>query len=460
MSTHADAIILPNGRKPELLAPAGGWEQLEYAIRFGADAVYLAAEKFGMRQRADNFKLSDMPRVAQYAHEHGAKVHVTCNIVMHDDDIAQLPPYLEAMQASGIDALIIGDLGAWQLARKYAPEVQLHVSTQASVSNARSALAWYEMGASRIVCAREMSLKSIANMREKLPKELELEAFVHGAVCMAYSGRCLISDFLANRSGIGGHCTQSCRWNYALVEQKRPGEYIPIEEDGHGSYIMNAKDMNMLTHLRDLAAAGIDSFKIEGRNKKAFYVATAVNAYRQVLDGIDPALMVHELDTVSHRPYGTGFYYGPATQNPDTDTYVRNCNWVAQVLECEVVSDGESPRLLSNTSANANIDAADSSASRPLYRALVQERNRFSINDDLEIMSPHMPVTKLHIERLQHLPERTTDDFKAGVPYDVQLAKRGMEKYIIYTYNRPLKYDIIRAWQPATSSSEKHSSIQ
>ena len=233
----------------ELLAPAGGLEQLEYAIRFGADAVYLACDRFGMRQRASNFTLDEIPAALDYAHGHGVKVYVTLNIVMHDADMQELASYACTLRDAGVDAFIIGDLGAARLVREIAPEVDLHVSTQASVSNALAARAWHELGAKRIVCAREMSIEGIAQMRKQIPDDLQLEAFVHGAMCMAYSGRCLISDYLTGRSALSGHCTQSCRWHYTLEEEKRPGEHYPIEEDEHGSYIMNAEDLNMLAHL-------------------------------------------------------------------------------------------------------------------------------------------------------------------------------------------------------------------
>ncbi len=412
-------------RKPELLAPAGGWEQLHYAIFYGADAVYLAADRFGMRQRAANFALDEMPEVVSYAHERDVKVHVTCNIMMHDADIFSLPPYLEAMQEAGVDALIIGDLGAMRLARKHAPEVDVHVSTQASVCNVEAALAWHDMGASRIVLARELSLEQIAEMRRALPRELELEAFVHGAMCMAYSSRCLISDFLANRSALGGHCAQSCRWKYTLEEEKRPGVHIPIEQDARGSYIMNAQDMNMLSHLDELAQAGVDSIKIEGRNKKAFYVATVVNAYRQVLDGADPSAMQDELEMVSHRPYGTGFYFGPATQSPDSDDYIRNCIWAGEVESCDLSSAG-----------------ADAGAAT--WTVGVRVRNRFGMGDVVEAISPGRTTVSFEPLSIRHMPEYTTDEIEQGVPYPVQDATRTMELYLVESPVELHPHDILR----------------
>lgn len=274
----------PQTKKPELLAPAGGFEQLRYALYFGADAVYLACDKFGLRQRAQNFSLADMPRAVQMAHDAGAKVYVTLNAYLHDEDLSDLPEYLAALAAAGVDAFIVSDLGVFALAREHAPQVDLHVSTQASVSNVEAARMWHRLGAKRIVTAREMSLAEIAQLKAELP-DVEVEVFVQGAMCMAISGRCLISDYLTGRSANQGNCVQPCRWSYHLEEQTRPGELFPIEEDERGTYIMNSKDLNMLAHLDELIAAGVDSIKIEGRVKKAFYVATVVNAYRQVLDG-------------------------------------------------------------------------------------------------------------------------------------------------------------------------------
>ena len=397
--------------KPELLAPAGGWEQLEYAIRFGADAVYLATDRFGLRQRACNFELDELPAVVTYAHERGVAVHVTVNAQMHEADFADLPRYLQAIDAAGADAVLVSDLGALRYAREYAPNVQIHVSTQASVSNVASALTWYELGARRVVCAREMSLEAIAAMKAALPADMEVEVFVHGAMCMAISGRCLISDYLTGRSATNGHCTQPCRWSYTLEEEKRPGVHFPVEEDARGSYIMNAKDMNMLAHLDQVVAAGVDSVKIEGRNKKAFYVATVVNAYRQVLDGADPTLFEHELDTVSHRPYGTGFFFGPAHQTPESDAYIRPYDWAVDVTSCEPCEDG--------------------------FRVEGICRNRFWEGSELEVLSPGEPVRTLRVRNLQHVPDQ-------GCPYDVDIANRAMERYAFLCPFELHEHDIAR----------------
>ena len=389
----------------ELLAPAGGMEQLRAAVAFGADAVYLAAERFGMRARAANFRMDEIPAAVAFAHEHGVKVHVTCNILMHPDDIDGLPAFFRALDAAGVDAFIIGDLGAFAVAGEVSPRVERHVSTQASVANAAAARVWHSLGASRVVCAREMSLADIARLRQDAPPDLEIEAFAHGAMCMAVSGRCLISSYLTGRSGNKGHCTQPCRWSYQLgtaafeefappeaptgfllEEEKRPGEFFPIEEDDRGTFIMNAKDMNMLAHLRELARAGVDSIKIEGRNKKAFYVASVVGAYRRVLDGEPPAAVADELLAVSHRPYGTGFYFSEAEQAPAYDGYEQETMHVADVAACR---DGF------------------------LY---VLCRNRFAEGDELEILAPHEPSRPLIVRDLYWLSIFGPDNHDEDAP--------------------------------------------
>lgn len=397
----------------ELLAPAGGEEQLEYAIRFGADAVYLAAQQFGMRARAANFPLEDLPRIVAKAHAHGVKVHLTCNIMMHEPEMAQLPAFLKAVDAAGVDAVIVGDLGACVLARKHAPRCQIHVSTQASICNAEAAKVWYDLGARRIVAAREMSLEALASLKKQLPQDMELEVFAHGAMCMAYSGRCLISDFMTgNRSGITGNCAQSCRWKYTLEEEKRPGIHYPVEEDGQATYIMNADDLCMLEHLDALAAAGVDSVKIEGRNKKAYYVACVVNAYRQVLDGADPANFMQELDSVSHRPYSTGFYFGPAHQTSENLIYVRKTEWAAQALDCDLNQvasqlsldngeEAEGPLAASAVDPNIIHDAEGAA----WYLSEIKCRNIFNLDDEFEVLSPHKPVRPIRFGGLWHLPD-------------------------------------------------------
>lgn len=397
-------------KRPELLAPAGGWEQLQYAIYFGADAVYCATDRFGLRQRADNFSLTDIAAATQFAHDAGVELFVTCNAYMSTEDLKTLPAYLESLAQAQVDAFIVSDMGALRLARKHAPEVALHVSTQASCSNAEAALAWYELGARRVVCAREMSLSDIASMRQALPADMEMEVFVHGAMCMAISGRCLISDYLTGRSANRGHCTQPCRWEYTLEEASRPGELFLAEEDERGTYIMNSKDLCMLDHLDDLIATGVDSLKIEGRNKKAFYVSTVVNAYRQVLDGADLTHYVNELDTISHRPYSTGFFYGSAEQDTEKGGEGQIYDWVAEVLE--------SPKE---------------------GRVKVACRNRFYEGDTLELLSPHHTgsTATLTVQDLRL-------EFTNGESEPTGTANKAMDTYSFATAQNLHPHDILR----------------
>ena len=397
----------------ELLAPAGGPSQLEAAIRFGADAVYLAADKFGMRQRADNFALEDIASAVERAHAAGVSVHVTVNTMMSQQDLAALPGYLEALDDARADALILGDMGAFSLAGKYAPHVQRHVSTQASVMNAAAACAWHDLGASRVVLAREMTVDDIADLRASVPRELELEAFVHGAMCMAYSGRCLLSAAMTGRSGNKGFCAQPCRWSYALVEEKRPGAYYPIEEDVRGTYVMNANDLCMIEHLGDLARAGVDSFKIEGRNKRAFYVATVVHAYRSVMDGAAPSEVMGDLLAISHRPYTTGFFYGSPSQRQERDGYDKECLHVATVTSCEPLSADE-PASVAGHSAEWLVKATC--------------HNRFSEGDALELLSPRKPIAEFRVRNLTWLAQANDPD-QTIWPQPVPTANRTMESY-------------------------------
>lgn len=396
----------------ELLAPAGGMEQLRAAVAFGADAVYLAAERFGMRARAANFRMDEIPAAVALAHEHGVKVHVTCNILMHPDDIDGLPAFFRALDAAGVDAFIIGDLGAFAVAGEVSPRVERHVSTQASVANAAAARVWHSLGASRVVCAREMSLADIARLRQEAPPDLEIEAFAHGAMCMAVSGRCLISSYLTGRSGNKGHCAQPCRWSYQLEEEKRPGEFFPIEEDDRGTFIMNAKDLNMLAHLRALADAGVDSIKIEGRNKKAFYVATVVGAYRRVLDGEPPEAVADELLAVSHRPYGTGFYFSEAEQATAYDGYEQETMHVADV----VASSPCHPER----SAQREVEV-EGFPDDPQYLYLLC-RNRFAEGDELETLVPHEPSRRLIVRDLYWLNTFGPDNHDEDAPATVEEA--------------------------------------
>ena len=326
-------------RIPELLAPAGDMEKLQMAVRYGADAVYLAGTSFGMRSFAGNFSPEELPGAIRLAHDHGVKVHVTVNTMARSDELNRLPAHLELLNDAGADALIIADLGAFRLAEKYAPRCQRHISTQVSVANYATATAWYELGASRVVLARELHLDEIRTIRDKTPKDLELEVFAHGAMCVSYSGRCLLSNYMTGRDSNRGACAQPCRYQYALMEEKRPGEYFPVFEDEKGTYIMNSRDMCMIDHLGDLMGL-VDCLKIEGRAKSAYYAAIVTGAYRHVLDDlaagreVDP-IWRNEVDKVSHRHYSTGFFYGEPGQYYEDSRYNREYQVVANVTDCD-----------------------------------------------------------------------------------------------------------------------------
>lgn len=394
-------------------------------MRFGADAVYLACDKFGMRARASNFSLEEMPAVVAYAHDNGVKAHVTLNTLMKQGDLPVLPEYVEALAGAGTDAFIIGDLGAFALAKKHAPGVELHVSTQASVMNSEAARMWHDLGAKRVVCAREMSISDIAELRANTPDDLEIEAFVHGAMCVAYSGRCLLSSVMTGRSANKGACAQSCRWSYALVEEQRPGEYFEIEEDTRGTFVFNAQDLNMVSHLDDLANAGVDSFKIEGRNKQAFYVATVVGAYRYAMDGGDPQVAEKELLTISHRPYSTGFFYGPAHQTHERDGYVKECLHVATVEDC--------------------VESGDA------WEVTALCHNRFEPGDALGVVSPHERPYDLEVGEMRWMapadggkpfverPDMSLEEARAqSIEQPVEVANRSKERYV-FKASKPAK---------------------
>ena len=327
-------------KKPEILAPAGDMERLKMAVLYGADAVYLAGTDFGMRAFAGNFSPDELRQAVEFAHSHGVRTYCTINTMPRNDEVSRLPEHLELLNDAGVDAVIAADLGAFTLAGKYAPNCRRHVSTQASVCNYETARAWYDLGASRVVLARELSLEEIRTIREKIPAELELETFVHGAMCVSYSGRCLLSNYMTGRDASRGACAQPCRYQYALMEEKRPGEYFPIEEDAQGSYILNSRDMCMIDHLDDLCDAGVSSLKIEGRAKSAYYAAIVTGAYRHCLDDaaagkpLDPVWR-DEVEHVSHRPYATGFYYGHPGQYYVNSRYIREWQVVALVTECD-----------------------------------------------------------------------------------------------------------------------------
>ncbi|MDD5932092.1 MAG: U32 family peptidase [Oscillospiraceae bacterium] len=337
--------------KPELLAPAGDMERLRMAVLYGADAVYLAGTDFGMRAFAGNFTPEELREAVRFAHNHGVRVHCTINTMPRCDEIARLPEHLELLDDAGVDAVIVADLGAFTLAGKYAPKCERHISTQASICNHETARAWYDLGARRVILAREVGLEEIHTIRAKTPKELEIEAFVHGAMCVSYSGRCLLSNYMTGRDSSRGACAQPCRYQYALMEEKRPGEYFPLEEDEKGTYILNSRDMCMIDHLGDLCDAGLSSLKIEGRAKSAYYAAIVTGAYRHCLDDVwagreaDPVWR-DEVEHVSHRPYSTGFYYGAPGQYYENSRYIREWQVIALVIDCD--ADGNATLSLRN----------------------------------------------------------------------------------------------------------------
>ena len=356
----------------ELLAPAGDMERLEMAVAYGADAVYLAGTTFGMRSFAGNFTPEELKRAVALCHKKGVRVHVTCNTMPRNDEVARLPEWLTYLDQVGGDAVILADVGVMALAGKYAPHVQRHISTQASIVNYETARAWHDLGADRVILARELSLDEIREIRDKTPPELELEAFAHGAMCVSYSGRCLLSNYMTGRDSNRGACAQPCRYKYALMEEKRPGEYFPVYEDEKGTYIMNSRDMCTIDHVAELMDAGLDSLKLEGRAKSAYYAAIVTGAYRHAIDAalagqpLDPVWR-DEVEHISHRHYSTGFYFGQPGQFTQDSRYIRDWQIVAKVRSC--TPDG---------------------------RAVLTLNNKFSVGDQLELVGPGLrprPVT-------------------------------------------------------------------
>jgi collagenase and related proteases len=363
----------------ELLAPAGDEECLRSALDYGCDAVYLAGKSFGMRAGAKNFDMDGLDRAVRLAHERGVKVHLTCNTIPLNSEIEQFPKYIAAAQECGVDAAIACDLGVISMIKEYAPKMELHISTQTGVVNYQTAIELYKMGAKRVVLAREVGLEDIREIRRRIPADMEIETFVHGAMCVSFSGRCLISEYLTGRGANRGECAQPCRWSYYLMEEKRPNQFFKVFEDERGSYILNSRDMCMIDHLDDLIDAGVTSFKIEGRAKSAYYVALTVNAYRAALDSClkgekPPKWVLDEVNKISHRPYSTGFFYGKptdgsGTQDPNIVTnggqyfadsgYMRDYDFVGVVDYCE-----EGVMHLT-------------------------QRNYFTLSDELELLPPH-----------------------------------------------------------------------
>lgn len=354
-------------KRPEILSPAGDMECLHAALNFGADAVFLAGKAFGMRTASKNFGETDLKEAVALAHDMGKKIYVTCNTLPRNDELGRLPDFLSFAQEAGADAFIIADMGVLSLAKKYAPKVAVHISTQAGIVNYEAAKAFYALGASRVVLARELPLEQIAEIRAKIPKELEIECFVHGAMCVSFSGRCLISSYMTGRDANRGDCAQPCRWKYHLYEENRQGQYFPVEEDDKGTYLYNSRDLCMIEHIPELVQAGISSFKIEGRAKSAYYTAVTANAYRHAVqdymqEGAQFVLkpwIREELEKISHREYNTGFYFGHEPgQVTGNGGYIRQYDVVA-VCEEEWGSD-----------------------------CVVTQRNRFFVGDELDVLPP------------------------------------------------------------------------
>ena len=340
---------------PELLCPAGDLSRLKCAVDFGADAVYIAGEEFGMRTAAAKFTKDDIIAGVEYAHLHGVRVHVTCNTVPHDSEMARLPEFLALLDSAGVDAIIASDIGTIALIKQYAPSCEIHVSVQSGIVNSATANEFYKMGAKRVVLARELSLSEIKNIRDNTPEDLSIEAFAHGAMCVSFSARCLLSSYMTGRDANRGDCAQPCRWSYSLLEQTRPGQYFDITETEKGTYILNANDMCMAEYLDKMAAAGVDSIKIEGRAKSEYYVAVTANAYRGALDSLKnfkgdwqvPTWVLEELSKISHRTYSTGFYFGTPqnAQTYENAGYIRDYNVAAVVTGYE---DGYVTAILKN----------------------------------------------------------------------------------------------------------------
>ena len=387
--------------KLELLSPAGDMEKLKMAVLYGADAVYLAGTDFGMRAFAGNFTPEELPQAVKFAHDHGVKAHVTVNIMPRNDEVKNLPAYLERLDDAGVDALILADLGAFTLAGKYAPRCERHISTQQSIANYECANAWYDLGAKRVVLARELSVNEIIGIRQNTPKDLEIETFGHGAMCVSYSGRCLLSNYMTGRDSNRGECAQPCRYQYALMEEKRPGEYFPVFEDEKGTYILNSRDMCTIDHLKDLIDASIDCIKIEGRAKSAYYAAIVTGAYRHAIDDvyagrpIDPVWR-DEVDHISHRVYSTGFYYGHPGQYVENSRYIRQWQIVAKVESCD--ENG---------------------------RALCSLNNKFQLGDALEVVGPDTRPFSVTATGMTDLDGNPIDEARTPqMPFYLQLPQQ------------------------------------
>ena len=375
---------MSDAKKPELLVPAGSLEVLKTAVRYGADAVYIGGEAFSLRAKAKNFSHEDMAEGIAFAHDHGVKVYVTANILAHDRDMDEAAKYFEELGQLRPDAILIADPGMFSLEREICPDVPVHISTQANNTNHKTFEFWHRLGATRVVCARELTLDEIRGLRKKIPSDMEIECFVHGAMCISYSGRCLLSAYMTGRSANLGACTHPCRWKYAVAEEQRPGQYMPIEETERGTFIFNSKDLNMIEHIPEMIDAGIDSFKIEGRMKTALYVATVARTYRRAIDDLSESKDTYtanlpwyreEIGKCTYRQFTTGFYFGQPDENSqiyDNSTYVVESVFLG-IIE-EVTADG---------------------------RIRLTQKNKFSVGDVIEVMKPDYRNIPIRIEKIE-----------------------------------------------------------
>lgn len=370
-------------RKVELLVPAGSLEVLKVAVDYGADAVYIGGQAYGLRAKADNFSIEEMKKAVKYAHAKNAKVYVTANIFAHNYDIEGMKAYFEQLKDTGVDAVLVSDPGIFMLAKETMPDMELHISTQANNTNYLTYNFWYNMGAKRVVTARELSLVEIKQIREHIPEDMEIESFMHGAMCISYSGRCLLSSYFTGRDANRGACTHPCRWKYHIVEETRPGEYMPVDEDDRGTYIFNSKDLCMIEHIPEMIDAGIDSFKIEGRMKTALYVATVARTYRKAIDDYMESPELYrsnmeyyksEIAKCTYRQFTTGFYFGKTDQDSqiyDNNTYIKNCTYIGNVQE--VTEDG---------------------------LVAFEQKNKFSVGEEIECMNFDGTNTVCRVEEI------------------------------------------------------------
>lgn len=408
-------------RKPELLIPASSLEVLKTAVIFGADAVYIGGEAFGLRAKAKNFSMEEIAQGLAFAHEHGVKVYITANILAHNRDLDGVEEYFRELASLGPDALIIADPGVFAAARRICPEIEIHISTQANNTNYETFCFWHELGAKRVVTARELTLEEIREIRRNIPEELEIETFIHGAMCISYSGRCLLSNYFTGQDANQGSCTHPCRWKYAVMEETRPGEYLPVYENERGTFLFNSKDLCMIGHLPELLASGIDSFKIEGRMKTALYVAAVTRAYRKAIDDCLSSPEIYQsrmewyqsqVSACTHRQFTTGFFFGkPGAESQiyDNSTYLKDYTYLGSIRDVD--KEG---------------------------RCLLEQRNKFSVGEEIEIMKPDGRDEKVRVLGIQN---------EKGEP--VQSAPHPKERLFVTLSAQAAPYDILRREEKA-----------